>query len=122
MALAPADSQGKIRLSSIKMLDEALAKSRDQQVLLFKHSATCPISAHAHQEWLAVVAAQGATPPTIHTYLIVQEDRAVSDEAARRLGVQHESPQAILIRNGEAVWHASHLAITRAALEQALQS
>jgi bacillithiol system protein YtxJ len=40
----------------------------------------------------------------------------VSDHAAARLGVRHETPQAILLRDGRPVWNASHFRITADAL------
>lgn len=49
----------------------------------------------------------------------VIEDRPVSNEIAARLGVKHESPQAILVRGGKAVWHASHRQVTAANLAAA---
>lgn len=52
----------------------------------------------------------------------VIEDRPVSNEIAARLGVKHESPQAILVRSGKAVWHASHGRITAAALAEAARA
>lgn len=117
---AHADSQGRIRLTSVKLFEDALQESHSRQVLVFKHSATCPISSEAHEQWMSVVNDPETTPAPIHTYLIVQEDRPVSNEIAERLGVRHESPQAILLHHGQPVWHTSHLAITRSALQQAL--
>jgi bacillithiol system protein YtxJ len=35
-------------------------------------------------------------------------------------GVRHQSPQAILLRDGRAVWNGSHGGITAEALERAL--
>lgn len=116
-----ADSQGKIRLTSVELFDAALEQSGERPVLIFKHSATCPISAAAHEEWLSVVSDPGDTPAPVHTYLIVQEDRPVSNEIAERLGVRHESPQAILLKDGRPVWHTSHQAITRSALLEAIK-
>jgi bacillithiol system protein YtxJ len=42
----------------------------------------------------------------------------VSDAAARRLGVRHETPQALLLRDEKVVWNASHFSITASALDQ----
>jgi bacillithiol system protein YtxJ len=53
--------------------------------------------------------------------VVVQRARDVSSEIASRTGVRHESPQAIVLRNGEAVWSASHYDITSDAVEQALR-
>ena len=38
--------------------------------------------------------------------------RDISDEIARKYAVKHESPQAILIKNGKAVFNASHMGIS----------
>jgi bacillithiol system protein YtxJ len=54
--------------------------------------------------------------------VLVIENRRLSDIVAERLGVRHESPQALLIKDGRAVWHASHWSITSEALVNALRS
>ena len=108
-----------MRISSSEELNNALDRSSNQPLLLFKHSTRCPISAGAHSELEAYL--QG-TPNEEVTYglVYVVEDRAVSTEAAEKLGVKHESPQAILIKNGQAVWHTSHSHITKTELEKNL--
>lgn len=96
----------------------ALAASRDA-MLIFKHSATCEISAAAKLEYDEFM----ATHPELATRLVVvQKERALSDALADVLEIRHESPQAILVRNGEARWHASHGQITVATLERSLTS
>ncbi len=46
-------------------------------------------------------------------YLVdVLAQRPLSQAIAARLGIRHESPQAIVLRQGKAVWDASHFAIT----------
>ncbi len=50
----------------------------------------------------------------------VKGHRALSQEIASRLGIVHESPQAILLRRGTPVWHASHAAVTAGAMDSAL--
>ena len=40
-------------------------------------------------------------------------------QLAERLGVLHQSPQAILVRDGQAVWNDSHEGVTSAALKDA---
>lgn len=117
---AKLDDQGRIRLSGMDVWEQVLQESHRRPVLVFKHSATCPISAEAYKQWMSVVEDPGDAPQVLHSYLIVQEDRPVSNAIAERLGVRHESPQAILIHRGQPVWHTSHSAITRTALQQAL--
>ncbi len=50
----------------------------------------------------------------------VIEERPVSLAVAERIGVPHQSPQAILIRDGKGVWHDSHWRITVETLKQAV--
>ena len=105
-------------LSSIQMLEELLAESAAAPVLLFKHSTRCPVSAAAlrrAEEWLA---ARGDAAPAAGLIKVV-ENRPLSQEAAARLQVTHQSPQAIVLRNGAALWNASHGGITAQALETA---
>lgn len=109
-----------IRLSSIKELDALLEASRQRPVLLFKHSLTCPVSATAHDAFRRFL--ERRRDGDCHFALVeVQRARRVADEIAERTGVRHESPQAILVRDGRAVWTASHWRIDEAALERALE-
>jgi bacillithiol system protein YtxJ len=87
-------------------------------VLLFKHSTACPISAWAHREFRQWLATAASPPPTALVRVI--EERPVSNAIAQRLGVGHQSPQAILVVDGRAVWNASHHEITVASLETAV--
>ncbi len=59
--------------------------------------------------------------PKVPVYWVeVKGHRALSQEIAGRLGIVHESPQAILLRRGTPVWHASHAAVTASAIGKAL--
>ena len=99
-------------LADTKALDQLLKDSDNEPVVLFKHSSTCPISAAAYQEMSRLEKSVAL--------IVVQRARDVSLEIATRTGVEHQSPQAIILRNGKAVWSASHWRITSAAVEQAL--
>jgi bacillithiol system protein YtxJ len=44
--------------------------------------------------------------------IVVQEARSVSEAVAKKTGVRHESPQVLLIRDGQCVWNTSHRQIT----------
>jgi bacillithiol system protein YtxJ len=103
-------------LRSIQELDRALDESRERPVLLFKHSLTCPISRHAFSELQSHL--NNADPRISYKLITVQTARAVSDEASSRLRIEHQSPQAILVRNCRELWSASHYAITADALDQ----
>jgi bacillithiol system protein YtxJ len=95
-------------------LEELLRRSHERPVLLFKHSNSCPISARAYRQM------QGVRSPV--SILVVQESRALSREVEARTGVPHETPQALVLRDGRAVWSASHFEVTSDAVEQALRN
>ena len=98
-------------------LDALLARSHDAPVILFKHSTTCPISARAHRQ-MAELSTQVAGRISL---VVVQRARDISRRVAELTGIQHESPQTIILRNGQAVWSASHFDITAEAVAQAVQ-
>ena len=106
-------------LSDLDMLEAAIAESCKRPVLLFKHSRTCGVSLEALDELRSHLDRDpaGAT----YKLITVQSHRRVSDEAADRLGIRHETPQAILLRDGRPVWKASHFRITADALRLALR-
>lgn len=106
-------------LSHIDELEAAIAESRDRPVLLFKHSRTCGISCEALDELHAHV--ETADPQAAYKLITVQSHRGLSDQAAKRLGIRHETPQAILLRDGRPVWTASHFRITKQQLDQVVE-
>ena len=99
-------------------LDAAIAESRVRPVVIFKHSRTCGISCEAYDA-LHEHLSEGA-PDASYNVITVQSHRAVSDEAEVRLGVRHQTPQVILLRDGVPVWNASHFRITAEALKRVL--
>lgn len=100
-------------VSDAATLEELFARSHSEPVLLFKHSNACPISARAYSQMTAV-----KTPVAI---VVVQKNRDISREVEQRTGVRHETPQALVIRNGRVVWDASHFDITSDVVEQAVK-
>src|SRR5215203_4833501 len=107
-------------VSDIAGLDQAIDESRERPVLLFKHSRTCGISCEALDELHSHVAS-GVTGAA-YKVITVQSHRGLSDTAARRFGIRHETPQALLIRGGEVVWNASHFRITAEELSRQLSA
>ncbi len=99
-----------VQIADDAALDEALGAA---EFLLLKHSQICPISTRAFGEYRAFVAEHPDVPTG---WLDVIGQRTLSRAVEARTGIQHESPQALLIRDGAVVWSASHQAITRASL------
>ena len=108
-------------LRGLAELEQVITDSHVQPVLLFKHSHTCGISAEALDELRSHLDGWGNGPaPVRYAMVTVQTHRDVSNAIAAKLGVRHETPQAILIRGGRAVWSASHFRVNAAELAKAL--
>ena len=101
-------------------LDELLALSDQGPVLLFKHSESCGTSFEALDE-LVTHMAERTRSAAHYAMLTVQDHRELSQAVATRLGVRHETPQAILVSEGRAVWSASHFRVNAKAIEEALR-
>ena len=79
-------------------LDAAFEASNSAPVVIFKHSATCPFSARAQEQ---VANAKHDVNVYVH---VVQYGMELSEAIAERTGVEHASPQAIILDKGQAVW------------------
>jgi len=101
-------------LDSIEGVDLAIKASFARPVVIFKHSTTCPISSMARSR--VDRAYQGDQISFDYYHLDLLSHRDVSNYIAEKLGVRHQSPQAIVVSNGEAIHDASHLDINPAAI------
>jgi bacillithiol system protein YtxJ len=96
-------------LPEIDSIEECASVMKGELVVLFKHSPTCPVSWMAHREVMQYRSAQ----PDVPIYLVsVRRRREVSSHIAEQTGIQHESPQVIVLRRGEIVAWGSHDEIT----------
>jgi bacillithiol system protein YtxJ len=102
------------KISDRAALETLLTDSEHRPVIVFKHSNACSISSRAYRELEKL-----ETPVNI---LEVQSAREVSREFSHLTGVQHETPQVVLLRNGKAVWNASHFDVTAGGVAKALKS
>jgi bacillithiol system protein YtxJ len=103
------------KIDTLEQFEDVL--KQEDQFFLLKHSLTCPISHAAYQEYQKY-AGDNQNVPTY--YLAVQDARPLSNEVAEKFEIKHESPQALLIKNGEAIWNASHWKITNRSLTNAV--
>lgn len=104
------------RITSEEQLDQAIKESFQQPVLLLKHSTACPISRAAHDEVESFCQEFDAQLKAYVVYVI--EDRPLSNKIAETFSIQHQSPQAFLLKDGTVKWHASHWGITREELKK----
>lgn len=105
-------------LTSPEAWEECLAASAQAPFFVFKHSTRCPISTMAHNKVTDYIAQ--ADDDEAQFFLVnVIESRPLSDAIAQSLHVLHASPQLILVKDGVAVWSASHHGIHHDAITQA---
>lgn len=116
-------------LEHVDELHRLIAESESRPLLLFKHSHSCGVSMEALYELVAHLndrprrfALRNARSSPQYAMVTVQTHRAVSNAVAQKLGVRHETPQALLIRDGRVVWSASHFRVTAAAVEDAIRT
>ena len=97
-------------------ISEILELSHEKPQLIFKHSTRCSISSMAkdrlEREWNL----ENVEP----WYLDLIAYRNISNAIASELGVHHESPQAILLKDGIVVHDSSHNSISVSEIEKHL--
>ena len=99
----------------------ALAQQSHQHpVLIFKHSTTCSISAAAKSKLERQWDTAGLPADMSVYYLDLLQFRPLSAAIAQEYGVQHESPQLLLIQAGACRYDASHMGIRLADVKQAV--
>ena len=87
--------------------------------VVYKHSPICPTSGIAYEEIRSLHRLQQDVP----VYLVdVIHSRPLSRYIAERLGVVHQSPQAIIVRSGVPAWHGSHFDLRADAMARELQA
>lgn len=93
-------------LTELQQLDTIEEESAEVPVLLFKHSTRCSISRMALKGFEREYAIEEDAVKTYFLDLLAYRD--ISNEIANRFGVIHQSPQILLIKNGEVIYHTSH--------------
>ncbi|MEP5616794.1 MAG: bacillithiol system redox-active protein YtxJ, partial [Flavobacteriaceae bacterium] len=97
-----------IPLGSIDQLDEIAEKSMTKSQLIFKHSTTCGISRMVLNMFTNSYSLESA----IDLYFLdLHAHREVSNAVQHKFQVIHQSPQLLIIKNGQVVYHTSHGAI-----------
>lgn len=97
-------------LSEKEQLKQIGEESKQQSVLIFKHSTSCSISRatldRLERNW-SDEEMKGLKP----YFLDLLSHRDISGEIATTFQVTHESPQVLIIKNNEAIYHNSHFGI-----------
>jgi len=103
-------------LNSMEQLSQIAKDSKSKPVAIYKHSTTCGISGMVLRGLQSQYDIEASALDFY--YLDLKAYRQISNEVAARFQVWHESPQIILIKNGNAVYNASHSAVNAHALKE----
>ena len=97
-------------LRTESQLEQIQEESKTKSILIFKHSRRCSISRMAldrlERKWNA--------EETLHIkpyFLDLLSFRETSSSVASHFDVEHESPQVLIIENGQSIYDQSHFAI-----------
>lgn len=97
-------------LQTLSDLDVIVAKSKENPCVIYKHSTTCPVN-HAAKSRLE--SGWDIIPPQVELYYLdLLTYRDVSNAVAEKFGIKHQSPQVLLIIDGQCVYDESHFEIT----------
>lgn len=97
-----------IELTDASQIDSISELSHLRPQLIFKHSVRCSISNVVKNRL-----EKSNIPPNVDFYFLdLIRYRSISDKIAEVFSVYHESPQILLIKNGECVYDESHSSIT----------
>ncbi|MCL6265696.1 bacillithiol system redox-active protein YtxJ [Flagellimonas myxillae] len=104
-----------IPLETLEQLMEIEERSNTRTQLIFKHSTTCGISRMV----LNMFTGSYALGDEHDIYFLdLHAHRNVSNAVESKFRVRHQSPQLLIIKNGEATFHTSHGAISDIELAQ----
>jgi bacillithiol system protein YtxJ len=107
-----------IALEREEQVEEIAEISANTPVLIFKHSTTCGISRMALKQFEKEY---DLDKKQIEPYFLdLKQYKSLSNLVASHFGVQHESPQVLLIKNGNAVYNESHGGINVGAVKERL--
>lgn len=96
-----------ITLSSIEELQIIKEKSFQKPQVVFKHSTRCGTSSVVKSRFERA----SAIPEADFYYLDLIRHRDVSDKIATEFKVYHESPQVLIIKDGQCRYDESHFGI-----------
>lgn len=93
-------------LQDEQQLDEIIETSKTKPVVIFKHSTRCGISEGAKYK---LMENWDFDPQDLDFYYLdLLRYRPISNRIAEDFQVTHQSPQVLLVKDGEVTFHTSH--------------
>ena len=104
------------RLNSLEQLKAIVEESKTKPVAIFKHSTRCGISRMVLNQFES---SYNLDDSQLKLYFLdLLSNRDISDEVGYTFQVMHQSPQLIVVKNGNTVHQASHNSISAQDLER----
>ena len=102
-----------ISLQDENQVREIKENSNIRPQVIYKHSVRCGVSSVVKSRL-----EKAKLPSDIDYYFLdIIHYRSISNKIAEEFRVYHESPQVLIIRNGECVYDESHMGITAQEIE-----
>lgn len=106
------------QLRNAAELTDIKVKSELKPQVIFKHSTRCSISSVIKNRL-----EKSVPPEEVDFYFLdLIAYRSLSNKVAMEFLVEHESPQVLVIKNGECVYDESHNGITMGEITERIQS
>ncbi len=102
-------------IEALAQLDEILEASNEIPQLIYKHSTRCGVSSMVRKQLDRAWAHEGKIIPW-QLDLLVHRD--ISNEIADQFGVEHQSPQIIIVSKSKVVIHLSHSPLSKNDLDR----
>lgn len=99
----------RIYLIEEQQLEGVLANSFHKTILIFKHSTRCGISSMVLKRFENGM--QKENLDIAYYFVDIIKNRELSNLIANKFNIRHESPQLLVLKNGEVIAHDSHYAI-----------
>lgn len=107
-----------VMLTNVDQLQQIKQASFQRPQIIYKHSTRCGISSVVLRRLEKTEAPENAD----YYFLDLIKHRDVSNEIAEIFQVHHESPQILLIKNGDCVFDDSHYSISMDDITEQLAS
>lgn len=92
----------------IEQVDDLVQASFLRPQLIFKHSSRCSLSSVVRRR----LESHGPVEGIDFHFVDVISDRDISNSIGKFFEVWHESPQVLLVTDGECIYDESHMAIS----------
>jgi bacillithiol system protein YtxJ len=107
-----------IQVTNLNQLNVIIEASKITPVLIFKHSTRCGISRFVLKNFEREY---DIPSDKLQPYILdLIAFREISNEVANKFKVRHQSPQVIVVNNGEVIYYDSHNNISVASIKKAI--